>query len=232
MADSRQPSKPERHQPTLWFILAATFVIFLIQGLLANLAKTSQIPYSQFESLLRDGKIVSITVADTSISGTLKDALPGGEKQFSTNRVDPTPAKDLDATGITFSGQPPSFFGQLLSWALPIGIFYLIWFFLVRRMGGQGLGGAMSLGKSYARLYVETDTKVTFKDVAGVDEAKFELEEVVAFLREPESYGRLGARLPKGILLVGPPGTGKTLLARAAPCQPFGAIRTGPNRPP
>jgi cell division protease FtsH len=95
-------------------------------------------------------------------------------------------------------------------------IFYLIWTMLFQRVAErQGLGGLMTVGKSRAKVYVETDTKVTFKDVAGVDEAKFELEEVVAFLRDPKSYGRLGARIPKGILLVGPPGTGKTLLARA-----------------
>ena len=99
---------------------------------------------------------------------------------------------------------------------LPIFIFYLIWTYGFRRMAErQGLGGLMSIGKSRAKVYVETDTKVTFKDVAGVDEAKFELQEVVAFLRDPTSFGRLGARIPKGILLVGPPGTGKTLLARA-----------------
>ena len=85
----------------------------------------------------------------------------------------------------------------------------------MRRAGGAGLGRAMARGKSHAKVYVEADTKVTFKDVAGVDEAKFGLEEVVSLLRVPDSYGRLGARLPKGILLVGPPGTGKTLLARA-----------------
>ncbi len=99
---------------------------------------------------------------------------------------------------------------------LPAFVFYLIWVFLIRRVvDRQGFGGLMSIGKSHAKVYVEKDTKVAFADVAGVEEAKFELKEVVDFLKDPKTYGRLGARVPKGILLVGPPGTGKTLLARA-----------------
>jgi cell division protease FtsH len=104
----------------------------------------------------------------------------------------------------------------ILSWVVPAVIFYGIWMFLFRHVAErQGFGGLMTVGKSRAKVFVETDTKVTFKDVAGVDEAKFELQELVAFLRDPKSYGRLGARVPKGVLLVGPPGTGKTLLAKA-----------------
>ena len=103
-----------------------------------------------------------------------------------------------------------------LSWIVPAALFFGVWMFVIRRMGqGGGLGGLMAIGKSHAKVYVETDTKVTFADVAGVDEAKEELKEVVDFLKDPQSYGRLGARVPKGVLLVGPPGTGKTLLARA-----------------
>ena len=103
---------------------------------------------------------------------------------------------------------------------MPIFIFYLIWTYGIRRMAErQGFGGLMTIGKSRAKVYVETDTKVTFRDVAGVDEAKYELQEVVAFLRDPKSFGRLGARIPKGVLLIGPPGTGKTCWRAPLPAR-------------
>jgi cell division protease FtsH len=109
------------------------------------------------------------------------------------------------------------FFSTLLSWIIPILLFFAVWLFLMRRFSGQlgAGGGLMSIGKSKAKVYVETDTKTTFADVAGVEEAKAELRETAEFLKNPDKYGRLGTRMPKGILLVGPPGTGKTLLARA-----------------
>ena len=126
-------------------------------------------------------------------------------------------ASKLATHNVEVTGAPSNtFINEILSWVIPIGIFYLVWLFFFRRVAErQGFGGLMAIGKSRAKVYVETDTKVTFNDVAGVDEAKFELAEVVSFLKKPKSYGRLGARAPKGILLVGPPGTGKTLLARA-----------------
>ncbi len=155
--------------------------------------------------------------APTSIRGTLKEPLPSGKREFFAVRVDPQLAEKLASHQVVVNGAASGGIVQtILSWVIPVIIFYVVWMFLFRGIAEkQGFGGLMTVGKSRAKVYVETDTKVTFKDVAGVDEAKFELQELVAFLRDPKSYGRLGARVPKGVLLVGPPGTGKTLLAKA-----------------
>jgi cell division protease FtsH len=147
--------------------------------------------------------------------------LAKGRHPFSVVRVnDPGLVQDLESSKVSFEGQLQNkWLPTLLSWILPALIFFAIWSFLAKRMANQqglgGMGGFMSIGKSKAKVYMETDTKVTFKDVAGVDEAKEELQEVIGFLKDPVRYGRLGGRVPKGVLLIGPPGTGKTLLARA-----------------
>ena len=212
----KEPEERKQHFAT-WYVFAAFLGVMLIQFLWLRFSQVETIPYSQFQQLLDDSKIVSVVVGSDTIQGTLKEPLKEGRKLFYTVRVDAELADRLKAKGVTVTGVPTNtLLSTILSWALPIFIFYLIWMYGFRRMAErQGLGGLMAIGKSRAKIYVETDTKTTFNDVAGVDEAKFELQEVVQFLREPKSFGRLGARIPKGILLVGPPGTGKTLMARA-----------------
>ena len=202
----------------LGYVLMAVMGVLLLQDFWMRRQAVATIPYSEFQKLVREDKIGSVVVGPNQLSGEFKEAI-GGKKRFLAVRVDADIAKELDQHGVEYRGQFEStLVSLLLSWVVPIAIFGGIWMFLGRRMakqlGGPG-GGLMSIGKSKAKVYVETDTKVTFADVAGVDEAKAELQEVVAFLKDPKQHGRLGARMPKGVLLVGPPGTGKTLLAKA-----------------
>ncbi len=210
-------SPARKQNVAVWYFFIAAMGMLLLQWALANYSQTETIPYSQFEQLVTEGKITEVTIGQEFIRGKLKDKAPNGSTAFITVRVDPQLADRLAGKGIAVTGEPSGgFIATLLSWVVPALMFYFVWVFLGRRFADrQGFGGLMSIGKSRAKVYVEKDTKVTFADVAGVEEAKFELQEVVAFLKDPKSYGRLGAHVPKGILLVGPPGTGKTLLARA-----------------
>jgi len=200
----------------LWFFVAAIIGVVAMERLLAGRSRVEEVPYSTFREYLATGKIARVTVSGAALRATLKAPLPDGPLEIVTTRVEPELAAELTKYGVTFSGQPESnFTGALFSWILPALLFGGLWLFLLRGSATARQGGLLAIGKSKAKVYVETDTKVTFDDVAGVDEAKAELREVIAFLKDPKSYGRLGAHLPKGILLVGPPGTGKTLLARA-----------------
>jgi cell division protease FtsH len=200
-----------------WYVAGAILLMLFIQSLYLQNTRPTQIPYSRFETLLNDNKIKEVAISQNQIQGTLKEAEPDGLKDFITTRVQPPSFADaLNQHGVTYSGVIEShWIADLLSWILPAIFFVGIWMFAIRRMGQGGLGGLMTIGKSRAKIYVEKETKVTFADVAGVDEAKDELVEIVNFLKDPKTYGRLGGRAPKGVLLVGPPGTGKTLLARA-----------------
>ncbi len=201
-----------------WYLIIAVLALVVIQGLWQESQRTEYLPYSQFESYLEGGRVDNLTITETRVLGELKDAQPGEPDSFVTTRVEPSFAEWLQQYGVEFrGGTDANFFSNLLSWVLPVVIFFGLWIFLLRRMaaGGMGAGGLMSVGKSKAKIYVEKDTKTTLADVAGVDEAKAEVQEIIDFLKDPKEYSVLGARLPRGILLIGPPGTGKTLLARA-----------------
>ena len=198
------------------YVIFAMFAILLLQNVWQRAVTMEVVPYSEFEKLLAEKKISEVTVGERQITGKLRT--PEGAKTIAVaNLVPPEIAERLQKYDVPFTRVYEStFLRDLASWVVPALVFFGVWFYLARRMASQqGLGGFMSIGKSRAKVYVEVKTGVTFADVAGVDEAKAELKEVVDFLKEPQRYGRLGARVPKGILLIGPPGTGKTLLARA-----------------
>ncbi|MFG3692081.1 ATP-dependent zinc metalloprotease FtsH [Stutzerimonas stutzeri] len=207
----------DRAQFHINYWMIAILVFLGLQYLLSMQQEVAVIPYSEFEQHLKDGRVEELAITERRIEGTLKEPLAGGQRRFIANRVEPQLAEHLQQYPVRYTGKVEStLVRDLLSWIIPAALFFGIWLFLLKRIGGGlGGGGMMQIGKSKARIYVETDMKVTFADVAGVDEAKDELKEIVEFLRDPKSYGRLGGRMPKGVLLVGPPGTGKTLLARA-----------------
>jgi len=202
-----------RTKVTLLYVLLAVAMLWWLQSSIAT--QQRRVPYTEFKQRLAKGQVAEVQVGQTMIRGRFKDE---GHEVFETIRIeDKDLIKELEekkvkATGVIEGG---GIGAVLLSWILPIGLLVVFWFFIMRRMGQAAQGGVLSFGKSRTKIIGEKDVGVTFEDVAGVDEAKVELEEVVQFLKEPERYTRIGARIPKGVLLVGPPGTGKTLLARA-----------------
>ena len=201
----------------LSYLLFAVFGVLLLHNLWVTTQTVAPIPYSDFQKYLKDKKVKEVVVTSQDIRGEFTEPVDG-KSRFVTTRVDKDLAALLEEHKVAFSGQFESaFLETVLSWVVPILLFVAVWAFFARRMSERlgGPGGMLSIGKSKAKIYVETNTKTRFADVAGVDEAKEELQEVVEFLKDPKSKARLGARMPKGILLVGPPGTGKTLMARA-----------------
>ena len=199
----------------LIYLFFALIALSLIRDVWHQLQQVETIDYSEFRSYLDAGQIEEVTISGQYLTGTLRQPTESGRIQFVTTRVDPELANELLPAGVRFRATADNpWIREILSWVVPIALLVLFWSFLLRRMG-QGQSGLMAIGRSKAKIYVESDTRVTFEDVAGVDEAKEELREIVAFLKDPKGYGKLGARIPKGVLLVGPPGTGKTLLARA-----------------
>ena len=235
----------KQKQFSIWYVFIALWAIMLIQLFVTPYFNPTEIPYSEFKQAIAAGKVQEVSIASLVIHGQMKSEetepankasekpsekrsekfpeKPAGtstvkpeSRAFNTVRVeDPDLIRDLEKHHVQITGVIEStFFRDLLSWIIPIALFFGVWLFLLRRMG-QGQGGFMTVGRSKAKIYVEKEVKDTFADVAGVEEAKDELREVIEFLKTPEKFRRLGGKIPKGILLVGPPGTGKTLLARA-----------------
>ena len=208
----------KRHtQINIWYFVFAVLAVVWIRDLWIATQDVEQLTYSEFQHALEDGRIGELEIHSETLRGAYRNADDLGPSRFSTPRVDLDLAEALEQYDVEFKGVvEDTFFTDILSWVLPALVFLAIWMFVLRKLAEkQGMGGMMAIGKSKAKVYVERDTKVTFDDVAGVDEAKVELQEIVEFLKDPGRYGKLGARPPKGVLLVGPPGTGKTLLARA-----------------
>ena len=210
------PKLPKRIHFSVWYVLVALFVLMAVQNFLLA-EHIERFPYSEFKRLVREDKVDQVRLSQELVRGTLKAQAPtgGGPRAFITVRVeDPDLVRDLTQHNVRFAGEiENTFLKNLLGYLVPMLVLLAIWGYVFRRMGPGA--SVMTLGKNKAKIYAESEVKVTFGDVAGIDEAKEELKEIVEFLKTPDKFRRLGGRIPKGVLLVGPPGTGKTLLAKA-----------------
>ncbi len=203
----------KHHKFSIWYVVLGIWAVLILNNIIYRSIGPEVIPYSEFLNRLRHDQIKELAIGDKVISGVMLDK-ERGEVKFTTVRVNPELAKELAGHEIKFRGEVEStFLRNLLSWMVPIFLFIGIWYFMLKRMSPGA--GVMQFGQNRAKLHAEQDVPTRFDDVAGVDEAKEELQEIVSFLKEPERYTRVGGRMPKGVLLVGPPGTGKTLLSRA-----------------
>lgn len=200
-----------------WHIVIAVGFFILLQLYLLN-PGVRDISYSEFKRLVREGTVLECHVTNTIIRGKLREIERGTRKNviFITARVDdPDLVKELEFVGVKYSGnyESPWLKTFFFTWVMPLLILFIIWRFIFRRFGPAS--SIMTFGKSKGRLYAQEDLNVTFDDVAGIDEAKEELQEIIEFLKTPEKFRALGGKIPKGVLLLGAPGTGKTLLAKA-----------------
>src|SRR5262245_8193037 len=214
----RRTLSQQRPTFSIWYVLGLLLLLALAQAWFLTPAGR-QIPYSEFKTLVRNNQVLEATVSDQTINGKLREAQGEGRQRtdlFVTTRIeDPKLVEDLDAHQVKYTGETVSrWLPEILGWIIPLVLLVAVWSFFFRRIGGAE-GGVMSFARSRAKIYADDDVKVSFQDVAGVDEAEDELREIVEFLKNPRKYTTLGGRIPKGVLLVGPPGTGKTLLARA-----------------
>ncbi|HEX5685106.1 MAG TPA: ATP-dependent zinc metalloprotease FtsH [Ideonella sp.] len=196
-------------------VVAMAVVLWLVTNWWGTARSVESVPYSQFERDARDSRYVEIQVLDRTLVGTLREPRDG-KSTVVTALVEPALAERLSSYGVPYRRvQESGWLTDALAWLMPWLLILGLWTLMNRRLAGQAGAGLLGIGRSKAKAYMERSTGVRFDDVAGVDEAKAELQEIVDFLRNPKEHGRLGARMPKGVLLMGPTGTGKTLLARA-----------------